>query len=220
MHRKLSPLWMCLALSLAACSSSSSSERPSEDAARKMPPMKSSLAVLLEHREELTLSPEQVAWLEKREQQLQDENAPLKKTVEEAMAHRGEGGRHSGGGHRGGGMGGGMGRGMGGGMGGGMMGGGMGGGMGRGMGGGMGGGRMGGGMGGGEGPSREARQERMGQVRSAIRAMQDNDTRAYNEAETQLTEAQKPRARELVSQEREKLFKQHEAMRQQMGESH
>ncbi|WNG34286.1 hypothetical protein F0U61_12080 [Archangium violaceum] len=39
----------------------------------------------------------------------------------------------------------------------------------------------------------------------------------YNASETQLTDAQKPRARELISQEREKLPKQHEAMRQQLG---
>ncbi|MCY1018151.1 hypothetical protein [Pyxidicoccus sp. MSG2] len=42
------------------------------------------------------------------------------------------------------------------------------------------------------------------------------DTRAYNEAETQLTDAQKPRARELISQEREKQFHEREAMRRQM----
>lgn len=83
----------------------------------------------------------------------------------------------------------------------------------------MGGGHMGGGMGGpggDEGPSREAMRERMSQARSAMRELQDNDTRAYNEAETQLTDAQKPRARELISQEREKQFHEREAMRRQM----
>ncbi|WP_199243002.1 hypothetical protein [Vitiosangium sp. GDMCC 1.1324] len=210
---KMLPLWMWLTLSLAACAQSSSSERATEDAPRGPPVIKSSLAVMLEHREELNLTAEQVAWMEKREQQLQEENAPLQKKLEQLRPQRGEGGRPSGGGHRGG-MGGGMG-GMGGGrMGGGGMGGSMGGGM-------MGGGRMGGGMGGpgGEGgPNREAMHERMAQARSTMREMQDNDTRAYNEAETQLTDAQKPRARELISQEREKLFRQHEAMRQQMGD--
>ena len=56
------------------------------------------------------------------------------------------------------------------------------------------------------------------QGRAALRAMQDNDTRAYTEAEVQLTEAQKPRARELVSQEREKLFQQHEALQERLGD--
>ena len=71
-------------------------------------------------------------------------------------------------------------------------------------------------MRGGGGPDREAMNERRQQGRATMRELQDNDTRAYTEAELQLTEAQKPRARELVSQEREKLFQQHEAMRQRM----
>lgn len=206
---KMSSPWPLLALLFtAACASSSSTEHPSE-AAQPPPPLviKSSLAVLLEHRGELTLTEPQVAWLDKRDQQLSEENAPLQKTLDAALAHRSSGSSGGGGGHRGGGMGGGMG-GMGGGMGG------MGGGM---RGGGMRGG--GGGGGGGGGQNREAMNERHQQVRAAMRQMQDNDTRAYTEAETQLTEPQKPRARELVSQEREKLFKQHEAMRERLGDS-
>ena len=74
-----------------------------------------------------------------------------------------------------------------------------------------------GGPGGEGGPDRAAMEERMTQVRSVMDGMRDNDTRAYNEAETVLTDAQKSRARELISQEREKLFQQREAMRQQRG---
>jgi hypothetical protein len=183
MRRPLSPSWPLLAVLLAACASSPE-ERPASDAARPTPPaMKSSLAVLLEHRDELALGEAQVAWLEKREQQLGEENAPLRKTLEEAFAHRGEGAAR--GGFGGGGM----------------------------RGGGMRGGGMRGGMGGG-GAHRGAMSEQRQRGRTALLEMQDNDTRAYTEAETQLTEAQKPRARELISQEREKLFQQHEAMRQ------
>ncbi|MGZ3457910.1 MAG: hypothetical protein ACXU86_05315, partial [Archangium sp.] len=104
MYRKMLPLWVCLSLPLFACADSSSAQRPSEDAARRMPIMKSSLVVLLEHRGELALTDEQVAWLEKRDKQLEEENAPLKKKLEESRPQGGGGGGHwgGGGGHRGG----------------------------------------------------------------------------------------------------------------------
>ncbi|MCY1078568.1 hypothetical protein [Archangium lansingense] len=78
MSWKILPLWLCLAFPVAACAQSTSAERPAEDAPRGPPVIKSSLAVLLEHSTELALTAEQVAWLEQREQQLQQENAPLK----------------------------------------------------------------------------------------------------------------------------------------------
>jgi hypothetical protein len=183
MSWKMMPLWMCLAIPAAAYAQSSSAERPPEEARRGPPVMKSSLAVVLEHRTELALSAEQVAWLEQREQQLQQENAPLKQKLEELRPPRGGEGRRPPPGD-------GMGPPMG--------------------------GRMGG-PGGEGGPDRAAMEERMTQVRSVMDGMRDNDTRAYNETETVLTEAQKTQARALIAQEREAMRQQHEAMRQQRG---
>ena len=49
-----------------------------------------------------------------------------------------------------------------------------------------------------------------------LREMQDNDTLSYMEAEKGLSDAQKPRARELFTQEREKLLKELEALHFQL----
>ena len=54
-------------------------------------------------------------------------------------------------------------------------------------------------------PDRAAMEERMTQARSAMDGMRDNNTRAYNEAETVMTEAQKTQARALITQEREAM---------------
>ncbi|OJT17713.1 hypothetical protein BO221_44985 [Archangium sp. Cb G35] len=183
MSWKMMPLWMCLAFPAAAFAQSASTERPPEAARRGPPVMKSSLAVVLEHRTELALSTEQVAWLEQREQQLQQENAPLKQKLEELRPPRGGEGRRPPPGE-------GMGPPMG--------------------------GRMGG-TGSESAPDRVAMEERMTQARSAMDGMRDNDTRAYNEAETVMTEAQKTQARALITQEREAMRQRHEAMRQQRG---
>jgi hypothetical protein len=97
-----------------------------------------------------------------------------------------------------------------GGMGGGM--GGMGGGRGMGMGGGHG---MGGGGGrhhGGGGESSADAQNRFAALRERI---DDNDTKAYLDAEDILTDAQKPQAREVASHYREQLFERREQMRKQ-----
>jgi hypothetical protein len=60
------------------------------------------------------------------------------------------------------------------------------------------------------------RRQRLEHIESTLRAMQDNDSHAYVEAETRLTEAQNPRACELFSQEREKLLERFEAMHKQL----
>jgi hypothetical protein len=55
--------------------------------------------------------------------------------------------------------------------------------------------------------------ERFEQVKATLDEMEANDNSAYEEAEKVLTEQQKPRARELVSQQREELLKRREASR-------
>jgi hypothetical protein len=215
---------LLLPLALVACSHSSHSESaPGPEAVAPPREFPSSVALLLQHREELALTEEQAKQLDTIETGLQEKNTPLRKKLEELRPAGGHGGGH-GGGHRGGGDdgGGGMGGPMGGGMGGGMggpMGGGMGGmgGMGGGRRGGMGGGRMGGGGRGGHGGSdSDAGHERFAQLKATIDEMEANDNAAYEEAEKVLTEQQKPRARELVSQQREEELKQREAMRERM----
>ncbi|WP_224365271.1 hypothetical protein [Hyalangium versicolor] len=212
---------LLLPLSLVACSHSSPQEAPpSAEAGPALKDFPSSVALLVQHREELSLSPEQVTQLDEIEGRLQEKNAPLRKKLEESRPPRGQGGppgggRGSSGGEGEGGMGGPMG---GGGMGGPMGGGGMGG-MGGGRRGGMGGGHMGGGGRGGRGggPDREAMQEHFAQMKATLDEMEANDNSAYEEAEKVLTEQQKPRARELVSQQREEMLKRREAARRRRG---
>lgn len=215
---------LVLPLALVACSHSSHSEAsPGAEAVAPPREFPSSVALLLQHREELALTEEQAKQLDQLETGLQEKNTPLRKKLEELRpaggqrsghggGHRG-GGDEGGGGETGGGMGGGMGGPMGGGMGGGM--GGMGG-MGGGRWGGMGGGHMGGRGGRGGGSDSDGSHERYAQLRATIEEMEANDNAAYEEAEKVLTEQQKPRARELVSQQREEQLKQREAMRERM----
>lgn len=56
-------------------------------------------------------------------------------------------------------------------------------------------------------------RERFEQMKATLDEMEANDNGAYEEAEKVLSEQQKPRARELVSQQREELLKRREAMR-------
>jgi hypothetical protein len=204
---------LLLPLALVACSHS----EPAPEAQAPAPPRQfpSSVALLLQHREELALNEDQAKQLDVIEQGLQEKNAPLRKKLEDLRPAGGHGGGHRGGGSEGGG---GMGGpGMGGGMGGPM--GPMGGGMGGGRRGGMGGGRMGGGGWGGRGggPNGDGSGGgRFAEVKATLDEMEANDNAAYEEAEKVLTEQQKPRARELVSQQREEQLKQREAMRERM----
>ncbi|WP_146210169.1 hypothetical protein [Vitiosangium sp. GDMCC 1.1324] len=176
--RKLLPL--CVSLLLAACARSSPAQRGEEASGLDF---KSSLAVLLEHRVELALTPEQVDRFEKLDFTLHERNVPLHYELESLRAQNKKGNRPWHGGYMGGGQ-----------------------------------HDVHGGKGGSTSGPPEAdreklvRRERLELIESKLRQMQDNDSEAYLEAEKVLTDAQKPRARELFSQEREKLLKQFEAM--------
>lgn len=182
-------LWLWLSLSLVACVRSA---RPTGAEAMDF---KSSLVVLLEHREELALSPEQVARFEQMDFILQEKNQQPRWRIEELRAQNATGPKPSTGGYMGGGTHdthGGKGAGT---------------------------GPMGSSTP--EDAQRMAmRRERFEQMEAALREMQSNDSKAYVEAEKLLREEQKPRARELFSKEREKLLKQLEAMnaRKRRGE--
>ncbi|PTL80364.1 hypothetical protein DAT35_30575 [Vitiosangium sp. GDMCC 1.1324] len=65
-------------------------------------------------------------------------------------------------------------------------------------------------------PDSEAMRERMQQVQPIVTELRANDDAAYQEAEKLLSDTQKARARELITQEREEHQRRHEAMRQQM----
>ncbi|HYO65444.1 MAG TPA: hypothetical protein VEU33_05125 [Archangium sp.] len=143
---------------------------------------KSSLAVLLEHRAELALTAEQVDRFEKLEFSLHEKNIGLQQQLDVLQAQRKKDSRPWHGGYMGGGT-----------------------------------HDAHGGKGSSSGPpeaeqARLVRRERLERIDSTLRQMQDNDTLSYMEAERVLSDAQKPRARELFSQEREKLLKQLEAL--------
>ncbi|QRK05894.1 hypothetical protein JQX13_38020 [Archangium violaceum] len=178
MIRKMFLLCMCLAL--AACARSSTSRRAEEASG---PAFKSSLAVLLENRAELALTPEQVDRFEKMDFTLHEKNIVLQHELEALRAQQKKGNRPWHGGYMGGGQ-----------------------------------HDLHGGKGGSTSAPPEAererlqRRERLEQIGSTLRQMQDNDSEAYVQAEKLLTDAQKPRARELFSREREKLLEQLEAI--------
>jgi len=65
-------------------------------------------------------------------------------------------------------------------------------------------------------PDPEAMRERMQQVEPLITELRANDDAAYQEAEKFLSDTQKARAWELITQEREEHQRRHEAMRQRM----
>jgi hypothetical protein len=143
---------------------------------------KSSLAVLLEHRAELALTAEQVDRFEKLEFSLHEKNIGLQQQLDVLQAQSKKDSRPWHGGYMGGGT-----------------------------------HDAHGGKGSSTGPpdaeqARLVRRERLERIDSTLRQMQDNDTLSYMEAEKVLSDAQKPRARELFSQERAKLLKQLEAL--------
>ena len=151
---------------------------------------KSSLSVLLEHRAELALTAEQVDRFEKMDFTLHEKNIGLQHQLEALQAQSKKDNRPWHGGYMGGGT-----------------------------------HDAHGGKGTTNGPpdadkERFVRRERLERIESTLRQMQDNDTRSYMEAEKVLSDAQKPRARELFSQERGKLLKQLEAIhyKQRKGE--
>ncbi len=174
MTRKWLLLW--LSLSLAACARSA---RPDEAAKA----FKSSLVVLLDHRDELALTPEQVERFERLDFVLHEKNLLLQQKLESLRPKKGSprtgtGGYMGGGSHD---------------------------------------------LHGGKGTvvadpadpevaAKQARRRQLEETQDTLREIQDNDSKAYLEAEKSLSEAQKPRARELISREREKLLKQLEAI--------
>ncbi|MCE9667964.1 hypothetical protein LY474_09090 [Myxococcus stipitatus] len=177
---------LCAGLLSTACATTSEAERP-----RGPPPkalFQSPLALLLEHRGELTLSGDQVASLEALERALEEKNAPLREKMREA---RGAPPEQSGRGPPPGG-------------------GGMGGGGPRGMGGGGGRGRMGAG-----GPPRHGGGPRSDgasrEQKALLRELEDHETAAYMEAEKLLDDTQRARARELFSQQREERLRWRES---------
>ncbi|WP_143177595.1 hypothetical protein [Cystobacter ferrugineus] len=176
--------WVCLAC--AACARSSPAQRPGGEASPGMA-FTSSLAVLLEHREELALTPPQVERFEQLDFTLREKNAVLQHELESLRAQARKNNRPWHGGYQGGGS-----HDVHGGKGGSM-----------------------------SGPADEdqqklRRRERLERMEATLRAMQDNDSQAYLAAEELMTDAQKPRARELFSQERENLLEQLNAMHYQI----
>ncbi|QRO01767.1 hypothetical protein JRI60_23450 [Archangium violaceum] len=146
--------------------------------------LKSSLSVLLDHRSELALDDDQVKRFGEMDLTLHEKNVLLQQRLEELRAQHKAAEKAWHGGYKGGGT--------------------------HDIYGGKGGSSTAPGEA--EDQQRRARSQRLEQMQSTLREMQDNDTRAYLEAEKLLREEQKPRARELFSQEREKLFERVEAM--------
>ncbi len=178
-------LLLCLSLSLVACARSARPKGPED-----MMDFKSSLVVLLEHREELALGPEQVERFEQMDFSLQERNRLPRQRIEALHAQNAKtSSRPSTGGYMGGGthdIYGGKGTSM----------------TPEDM------------------QRMAVRRERFEQMEALLREMQLNDSQAYVEAEKLLREEQKPRARELFSREREKLLEQLQAMsvRKRRGE--
>lgn len=180
MTRKM--LLLCVCLSLAACARSTASQRGAGAEASGMA-FKSSLAVLLEHRAELALTPEQVDRFEKMDFALHEKNISLQYELEALQEQLKKENKPWHGGYMGAGA-----HDLNGGKGGTM-----------------------------SGPPevdqlKLQRRQRLELIESKLRQMQDNDSEAYIQAEKVLTEAQRPRARELFSQERDTLLEQFEAM--------
>lgn len=178
MIRTMLLLWVSLAL--AACARSTASQRVDGEAPALV--FKPSVTVLLEHRDELVLTAEQVDRFEKLEFTLHEKNIGLHHQLETLRAQSKKDNRPWHGGYMGGGT-----------------------------------HDAHGGKGSSSGPpdaeqARLVRRDRLERIGSTLREMQDNDTLSYMEAEKGLSDAQKPRARELFTQEREKLLKELEAL--------
>jgi hypothetical protein len=192
------------ALSQLACASQPPPPQPIAPVpanAAALPPLpRSSIAAVVQHRAELKLTDDQVGALEERDRQREEENT----VVREEMEKKGQKGPSAPSSRAGSGSGGSAPQGM--------QGGGMGGGM---HGGGMHGGRMGGrapasGAGGGKQADRAATLEDR---------LDENDTKAYLDAESVFTEAQKEAAREIASDYREHLYEQREIARSKSAQN-
>lgn len=160
-----------------------------------LPPLpRSSIAAVVLHRAEIGLTDEQVSEMEQLDQKREAENA----AVREEMGKKSQQGQSAPSSNSRAGSGSAASQGM--------RGSGMGGGM---HGGGMHGGRMGGRSAApGAGSGKEADKAAVLEDR-----LDEDDTKAYLDAENVLTEAQKPRAREIASDYREQLYEQRESAR-------
>lgn len=186
---------LLLALAQAACASPPPPVAAVPNTQAALPPLpRSSIAAMVLHRVEIGLTDEQVSEMEELDQKRETENA----AVREEMGKKSQQGQaapssNSGAGSRSVASQGIQGSGMGGGM----------------RGGGMHGGRMGG----------RSAAPGAGSGKEADRAaalddrLDENDTKAYLDAENVLTEAQKTRTREIASDYRERLYEQGETAR-------
>jgi hypothetical protein len=186
---------LVLALAQAACASPPPPVAAVPNNQAALPPLpRSSIAAVVLHRAEIGLTDEQVSEMEELDQKRETENAAVREEMgKKSQQAQAAPSSNSGAGSRSAASQGMQGSGMGGGM----------------RGGGMHGGRMGGrsaapGAGSGKEANRAAALEDR---------LDENDTKAYLDAENVLTEAQKARAREVASDYREQLYEQRESAR-------
>lgn len=181
---------LALVAALAACASTPKPAAQPPAPASSLPPLpRSSIAAVVQHRGELGLTDEQVRQMEVRDQQRETEDAAIRDELAKRRAAKaGAQGSSSGASPSAAG---------GGGSGGGMRGGGMG----------MGGGMRGGGMRGGRMPRGPAGEGSKGNPEATAQdRMDENDTKAYLDAEGVLTDAQKAKARDIAEDYREQLY--------------
>ncbi|QSQ21184.1 hypothetical protein JY651_39275 [Pyxidicoccus parkwayensis] len=166
------PLVMVMAFPLLACAQDAQAQRGSGggEMMRRRPP--SSLQVLLENRETLALTPEQVGKVTELQAALETKNAPLIEKLEALRPPRppppGDGSR------------------------------------------------AGNGPPGGAPPDAAEMEARRQQVEPLFQEVRANDDAAYAQAEAVLSDAQKTKARALISQVREQERSRREAMHQRM----
>lgn len=165
------PVVMMLAFPVVACAQDAQAQRGSGggEMMRRRPP--SSLELLMENRETLALTPEQVGQVSELQAALEEKNAPLLEQLEALRPPRPPRGDGS---------------------------------------------RAGNGPPAGEPPDAAAMQARRQQVEPLFQAVRANDDAAYAQAEAVLSDAQKTKARALISQAREQERSRHEAMRERM----
>ncbi|MCY1017905.1 hypothetical protein [Pyxidicoccus sp. MSG2] len=165
------PVVMMLAFPVLACAQDAQAQRGSGggEMMRRRPP--SSLQLLLENRETLALTPEQVGTVSGLQAALEEKNAPLIEKLEALRPPHPPPGA---------------------------------------------GGRANGGPPAGAPPDAATMEARRQQLEPLFQEVRANDDAAYAQAEAVLSDTQKTRARELITQAREQERSRHEAMRQRM----
>ena len=197
-------LWLSLAFTLGAVTCAHPAPAPvsaaASPAAGSAPLPRSSIAAVVLRRAELGLTDEQVGEMEKIDQEREQENAVAREELDKERKQSASGSPSAAGSGGGAaspqGMGG---RGMGGGM----------------RGGGMRGGRMRGAIPA-SGTAAGKKTDRQGILEDRL---DENDTKAYLDAEGVLTEAQKDRARDIASDYRERLYEQRAKARSEATQS-